>query len=99
MVDRTKVLSSYKTLLKLIQRLPAGKREGALQEARSLAQTRKSESNPETRLAYMKEMAAKIGYLRIITPRQPSDAATEAASYVMRDGKLVPGSGEDKGGR
>jgi hypothetical protein len=70
-----------------------------LAEARNTVKQRKAESNPETLLAYQKELAAKIGYLRIVTPRQPGDVDTGIGRWVMRDGELVEGEGLEKGER
>jgi hypothetical protein len=96
---REAVLSSWRQLLRLIGRLPEEKRVAALAEARTTARQRKTESNPETLLAYQKELAAKIGYLRIVTPRQPGDVDKGIGRWVMRDGMLVEGQGEEKGER
>ena len=39
----------------------------------------------------LKQLYARIGYLRTITPRQPGDSSCVAAgTYVLRDGQLVP---------
>lgn len=91
------VLNSYRTLLRLISRLPKAQRESAFREARTTTKSRKDDTNPESCLAYLKEMAAKIGYLRIVTPKRHGDVTQ--ATYVMRDGKLVEGHGHDKGTR
>lgn len=93
------VLSSYRTLLQLIARLPQVQRQSALAEARATCKERKHDTNPEKTLTHLKELAARIGYLRIVTPRRPGDASREAGKFVLRDGKLVEGEGEEKGSR
>jgi len=84
-------------LLRLIARLPEAQRTAAFKQAHDTTRQRKDDTNPENCLAYLKEMAARIGYLRIVTPKRHGDVAS--AIYVMRDGKLVEGQGEDKGAR
>lgn len=96
---RGEVLRKYKELLSLIMRLPADKCQASLQEAKTTIRERKNETNPETSLQYLKELAAKIGYLRMTTPKFPSDQRASSGHYVFRDGKLVEGSGDTKGTR
>lgn len=43
---------------------------------------------------HAQELAAKLAYLKVITPRMPGDAAKEAGVYVLRDGQLVESAGE-----
>lgn len=56
-------------------------------------------------LDYQRELAAKIAYLRMVTPKRPSDTRTGESSsgngtiYVLREGKLVQSSGESRGSR
>ncbi|KAG2483066.1 hypothetical protein HYH03_018049 [Edaphochlamys debaryana] len=91
------VLCRYRELLRLIGRLPGDQRSKALTEARTTLRARKSEANPEEQLKHLKELVSKIGYLRIITPRQPGDV--KSGVFVVRDGRLVEGGGEAKGAR
>lgn len=91
------MLSGYRTLLRLIHRLPAARRAEALQQARQELQQRKLEANPETRLQYYKELSARVGFLRATTPKQLGDVV--AGTWVLREGQLVAGSGEAKGSR
>jgi len=97
---RLRVLSRYKELLCLIKRLPEEKKASAFAEARSTIRSRTSEADPQKKLDHFKELVSKIGYLRVVTPKQPGEVArTGIGKYVLRDGKLVEGSGDAKGAR
>lgn len=93
------VLSRYKELLRLIDRLPSSKKGQALIEAKSTVRSRRSEEDPQKQLDHLRELVSKIGYLRIATPKQPGEVSNESGVYVVRDGKLVEGSGAAKGAR
>lgn len=95
---KSQVLSRYRELLRLIKRLPAGKAAAAKSVAQQTIRLRQQETDPEAQLQYLKELAAKVGFLRISTPR-PLGEPLEAGSYILRDGQLVKGSGEQKGAR
>lgn len=97
LASRSNVLSKYRELLRLVSRLPADKRDKALGEARDTLRARRTESNPEKQLQHLKELSSRVGYLRIITPKQPGEVT--AGVYVVRDGKVLEGSGESKGTR
>lgn len=49
----------------------------------------------------LREMYEQISFLRVVTPRRPRDRlrGNGSVTYVMRDGKLVEGSGNLKGKR
>lgn len=97
---RPLVLARYRELLRLIARLPEAKRTDALREAQQTIRSRRGETDAERLLAHQKELAAKIGYLRIVTPKQPSDVSDSGfGRYVLRDGQLVQGVGASKGER
>ncbi|KAJ9525835.1 hypothetical protein QJQ45_009296 [Haematococcus lacustris] len=94
------VLSNYRTLLRLLALLPdPTKRSSALLEARSTLRARQRESNPELIFQHSKQLVAKIGYLRVITPRRHNDATAAPKTYVLRNGELVEGQGEGRGDR
>ncbi|WIA14010.1 hypothetical protein OEZ85_002570 [Tetradesmus obliquus] len=95
---KPQVLSRYRELLRLIQRLPSSKAAAARAEAQQTIRQRQHEADPEQQLQHLKELAAKIGFLRITTPRRPGEAL-DSGSFVLRDGQLVKGSGEQKGTR
>ncbi|KAF5832032.1 hypothetical protein DUNSADRAFT_12212 [Dunaliella salina] len=91
---RHAVLSKYRQLLKLIHRLPHNQFGSALQDARERMRAGRLEQNPERQLNGLKELAARIGYLRIVTPRMPGDVAAEAGTFVLnREGELVESQG------
>mmetsp|Transcript_7369 Transcript_7369/g.14510 ORF Transcript_7369/g.14510 Transcript_7369/m.14510 type:complete len:144 (-) Transcript_7369:79-510(-) len=91
--------SNYRELLRLIARLPAKEQPEAFKEARNTVRSRKNEEDPQKKLDYFKELASKIGYLRMVTPRRPRDSERGSGRYVIRDGKLVEGDGGSKGSR
>ena len=94
------VRSKYKQLVKLIQRLPREQSEIALAEARTKMRNGRAETNPEKQLSGMKELAARIGYLRMVTPRLPGDVTAEAGIFVLnRDGELVESQGGESTSR
>jgi hypothetical protein len=98
---RHQVLGRYRELLRLIERLPGDKRTAADAEARSLFRDRRTEQDPQRALDHQRELASKIAYLRMVTPKTAADTRTSSpgTTYVLRDGKLVEGSGEVRGGR
>lgn len=97
--QRHQVLCAYRQLLRLIRAQPDRQRAAqGLREARETVRARCGEANPEEALAHYKELAARISFLRITTPRQPG-TPLGASTYVWRDGQLVEGEGEDKGAR
>jgi hypothetical protein len=47
-----------------------------------------------------KQLVAKISFLRVITPRRAGEVSSIGSGhYVLREGKLVEGSGESAGTR
>lgn len=95
---KQQVLSRYRELMRLIQRMPEQKAAAARLEAQQTLRQHKDEADPELRLNYLKDLAARISFLRITTPRRPGEPLG-GGTYVMRDGELVQGAGEDKGSR
>lgn len=95
---KSHVLSRYRELLRLVQRLPADKAGAAKAEAQQTIRQRQAETDPQARLQHVKELVAKISFLRITTPR-PVGEKLEAGSYLLRQGQLVKGTGEEKGTR
>lgn len=92
----------YRELLILIKRLPEQKVQTAWNQARNEIRRHKEVRDKMKASDLMKEMVAKISYLRSITPRQPGDASRlrlGSGHWVMRDGKLVEGHGQSKGSR
>jgi len=95
------VLREYRQLLRLIARIP--KREQKAQmvsEARSTIRSHRSEANPAKQLDLRKLLAAKISFLRVVTPKPPGTASDiESGHFVIRDGNLVEGTGSTAGKR
>ncbi len=89
------VLRTYRELLTLIRKLPQTQRDQALVEAKSAVRAHQHETDAAKVSDLLKQMAAKISYLRVITPRTPGERASHigAGHYVMRDGHLVEGEG------
>jgi hypothetical protein len=89
---RTNVLRAYRELLNLIHRLPAQDQQKALQEARELLTKNKNISNAVEASDKLKELVARISFLRIMTPRRPGEKSRiGAGTFVLRDGELVEG--------
>jgi len=95
---RAQVLARYRELLQLIKRLPPESAASALAEAQQTIRQRSTVADPETQLLHLKELVAKISFLRITTPR-PVGERIRAGTFVLRGGELVPGTGEEKGSR
>jgi len=84
------VLHKYRTLLRLIQRLPEPKRTSELDTCRAMFRENMDAlaSHADTIRTTLDD---KIRYLRIITPKRPGDVehVDEASiTYVLRDGRL-----------
>jgi hypothetical protein len=98
--QRQNVLRAYKELLTMIKRLPTDQKQKSWQEARSLVRQHAGEPDPVKQSDFLKEMVAKISFLRVITPRVPGEkSATGGGHWVMRNGKLVEGEGALAGQR
>ncbi len=98
MSQRTIVLSRYRELLRLIKLQPPNIARQGLQEARQTLHSRRDEADPEVALSHLKELVARISFLKITTPRHPT-APLGGGTFVLRDGELVESRGEDKGTR
>jgi hypothetical protein len=99
-VHRAKVLAAYKELLSLIRRLPNDRKLQALDEARQTIRLHASENDLGKQTDLFKQLAARISFLRTITPRQPGDVSSIGAGhFVLREGKLVEGAGTSAGNR
>jgi hypothetical protein len=95
---KQQVLARYRELLRLITRMPEQKAAAARQEAQQAVRSHANETDPQAQLGHLKELVARISFLRITTPRRPGESLG-AGTYVLREGQLVEGSGEDKGAR
>ena len=90
------MLQKYKQLLKLIKRMPAQQVGPALQEAREKMREGSREANPEQRLSRFRDLTARVGYMRIITPRLPGEVDSESGTFILQGGNLVRSHGEPK---
>ena len=89
------VLRSYRELLTLIKRLAPSAKAEALQNARSSMRQHAAEQDAARASDLHKELVAKIGFLRMTTPRragEPSHAG--AGTFVLRKGELVQADAE-----
>lgn len=98
MVSHHQVLSYYRQLLRLIGRLPLAQATAARDEAHRTIRARSNEADPEQALKHVKELAAKISFLRMTTPRPPGEPV-DSGHFVYRDGSWVEDEGKDKGTR
>ena len=95
-----KVLAAYRELLGLVKRLPADQRAAAWAEARQALRQHAGEADQARQQDLFKQLAARISFLRVVTPRRPGEVSSIGAGhYVMRDGELVEGSGQTAGTR
>ncbi|KAK9814462.1 hypothetical protein WJX72_006315 [[Myrmecia] bisecta] len=89
---RSNVLRCYRELLYLIKKLPTDRRLAALEEARARTKVNIGETDLGQASEQLKELVAKISFLRISTPRQPGDRRScLGGTFVLRGGELVPG--------
>ena len=96
----TAVLRAYRELLGLVRRLPESQRSSAWQKARQTLRQHAGEADEARQQELFKQLAARISFLRAVTPKQPGEVSSIGAGhYVLRDGKLVEGSGETAGAR
>ncbi|CAK0779791.1 hypothetical protein CVIRNUC_004853 [Coccomyxa viridis] len=95
MAQRANVLRAYRELLDLAKRLPIDKRNASLEEARKAMRSNQSEVDPVKQTDLLKELVAKVSFLRMTTPKTYRDRRTRHGSVtlVMRDGALVEGQG------
>lgn len=94
------VLRAYRELLGLIRRLPEAQRGSAWAEARQTMRQHAAEADGAKQQDLFKQLVAKISFLRVITPRRAGEVSSIGSGhYVLREGKLVEGSGESAGTR
>ena len=98
-VKSAPVLHQLRNLFRLLRNLPSPEqRQKNLVEARGLIRQRLRESDNQRALDYQKELASKIAFLRVITPKPIAGHASKG-TFVLRDGKLIEASGETRGSR
>lgn len=89
------VRSAYRELLRLVASLPdAAQRSQQLAEARAAMRAGAGEAEPGRQQDLFKQLAARVSFLRVVTPRRPSQvSALGSGTFVLRGGELVEGSG------
>ena len=95
------VTHRIRELMRRIRLLPAEQRASAKDEAMQSLRSRSKETDPQKLLEHRKELTMKLSFLKAITPKTLlcDQAPTIGTTYVLRNGELVPGSGEMRGGR
>ena len=89
------VLRSYRELLTLIKRLAPPAKAEALQNARSSMRQHAAEQDAAKASDLHKELVAKIGFLRMTTPRRVGEPShSGAGTFVLRKGELVQADAE-----
>ena len=73
MAQRANVLRAYRELLDLPKRLPIDKRNASLEEARKAMRSNQSEIDPVKQTDLLKELVAKVSFLRMTTPKTYRD--------------------------
>ena len=73
MAQRANVLRAYRELLDLTKRLPLEKRYANLEEARKAVRSNRSETDPVKQTDMLKELVAKVSFLRMTTPKTYKD--------------------------
>ena len=95
---RATVLSYYRQLLRLTARLDPEKGAAARNEARDTLRARRGEADPVAAQQHAKELAARVSFLRMTTPR-PAGEPLGGGRFVFRNGEWKEGEGESKGER
>ncbi|KAJ0398884.1 hypothetical protein P43SY_001328 [Pythium insidiosum] len=89
----------YKKLLRLAKSIPdATKRESTVQQIRAEFRSHLDSSDPKEISALLQRAQSKIGFLKIVTPRERSDSGR--TNFVYMKGERVDGdSVSDEGAR
>lgn len=98
---KTDVLSTYRTLLRLIKLLPSKQKpQQQWQQARTLFRKNSTLTNESEIRTCLQQAGEKIAYLRIITPKQKSTSSTRGNMrwIYTKDGPIqVDEAGHAKG--
>lgn len=90
-------------LMRRIRLLAPSERETAKNEAMLQIRQRSIESDPQQVLEHRKELTMKLSFLKTITPKvlmcDKASDADRSSTFVLRDGELIRGTGEVRGGR
>ena len=81
---KSTVLQTYRTLARLIQRLPENQKLSSLTELRSSFRSNAELSDKEKVKDLIREAGEKIAYLRIITPKASNSTNTSSGGSSKR---------------
>tara|TARA_B000000441_G_C21547564_1_gene235331 strand:+ start:26 stop:463 length:438 start_codon:yes stop_codon:yes gene_type:complete len=96
---RGAVLKAYRDLVDVVRRSsPVEARDAVLEEARTEIRANAAETDESKRLDLLRKLVARVGYLRIVTPKGGRHKP-EGGTFVVREGELVEDGGESKGKR
>ena len=98
---RAQVLKAYRDFVDVVRRSrPASERDAKLDEVRAAVRANVHENEESKQLDLLKQLVARVSYLRIVTPKSGRGRHTrEGGTFVVRKGELVEGSGETLGMR
>lgn len=94
---RVVVRGLYRELLKRIDRLPASERAAKRAEAVRAMHANMHVADDGKRADLLKDLVSRVSWLRVITPNRPGDGNLTGSRFVVRDGKVVEGSGDSFG--
>lgn len=81
---RAAVLSAYRELLALVKRLPEAQRGAAWAEARQTMRQHAGEADQGRQQDLFKQLAARISFLRTVTPRAPRERVSAIGAGEQR---------------
>jgi hypothetical protein len=80
MAQRANVLRAYRELIDLIKRLPRKRQAASLQEARTSMRANMNETDPVKVSDMLKELVARVSFLRMATPKTYRDRCEHLSS-------------------
>lgn len=83
---RAAVLSAYRELLALVKRLPEAQRSSAWTEARQAMRQHAGEADEGKQQDLFKQLAARISFLRTVTPRASRERVSAIGAGERWDG-------------
>ena len=86
MSQSSAVLGTYRSLIRLVRRLPEPNKQSAWKELRESYRKNVDETSTETVTHLIEEAGKKIAFLRIITPKSRAAAQTGETRWVYKSG-------------
>lgn len=86
MPQSSAVLGTYRSLIRLVRRLPEPNKQSAWKELRESYRKHADETSTETVTHLIEEAGKKIAFLRIITPKSRAVAQTGETRWVYKPG-------------